>query len=71
MHFTKFSVDNFYREKLIESSKKEGIVTIDLLTPYQKIHQNNPKTLLYHLDDSHWNPYGVDIAVSATTNLLK
>lgn len=51
-------------KRLITRAENEGIVTIDLFTPYQKIHNDDPNILLYHLDDSHWNSYGVEVAVT-------
>lgn len=51
-------------KRLIEDAEKAGIETIDLLTPFQKIHNDDPNILLYHLDDSHWNSYGVEVAVT-------
>ncbi|EKD94503.1 MAG: hypothetical protein ACD_26C00034G0038 [uncultured bacterium] len=63
--------ENDNLRRLINNAKSGGIVTIDLLTPYQKIHSSDQKRLIYHLDDSHWNSDGVDVAVSETIKILK
>lgn len=63
--------ENNNLKRLIQTAEAEGIVTVDLLSVYKNIHKNKESELLYHLDDSHWNPHGVSLAVEQTLDTLK
>jgi hypothetical protein len=58
--------ENDNLKRLIIAAKSQGIETIDLLSIYEKLHFQNESELLYQLDDSHWNSYGVEVAVNQT-----
>jgi len=54
---------------LISEATEAGIITVDLLTVYEAAHENG--ILLYHLDDTHWNANGVNIAVERIQETLE
>lgn len=54
---------------LISEASEAGIITVDLLSVYEVAHENG--ILLYHLDDTHWNANGVNIAVERIQETLE
>src|SRR3989344_2874751 len=50
-------------KRLIQTARNEGVLTIDLTDNYDSLYKNETNKLLYHLDDSHWTPYAVDVAI--------
>ncbi len=53
-------VENLSR--LITEAKAQGIETIDTQTLFEESKRKHPDKVLFHLDDSHWNSYGVELA---------
>lgn len=54
---------------VIASTSDAGIVTIDLLTAYEATRDNG--IVMYHLDDTHWNSIGVEIAVELILDAME
>ena len=54
---------------LIKELKERNIPVIDMQTAFDKAYENDGKTL-YHLDDSHWNIEGVDVAAQLIDSVL-
>jgi alginate O-acetyltransferase complex protein AlgJ len=59
-----------YLDQLMSGVKKRGIATIDLQKAYEKEYHKN-STLLYWLDDTHWNAKGVQIAADLIEQMVK
>lgn len=57
-------------KRLVDAANKAGIPTVDLWTVYNQLYSQNPDKLLYHTDDSHWNSYGVEVAVQEMVKKL-
>ncbi len=55
---------------LISELKKRGIETIDTQTAFEEAHRKD-SALLFHDDDSHWNPKGVKLIADLTVELIK
>lgn len=51
-----------YFRRLLAELKKAGVPTVDLLTPFEKSRAAD-RGVLYLMDDSHWSPEGVQLAV--------
>jgi hypothetical protein len=60
----------FYFRLLIDKLRGEGMDVIDVLPVFKADYKKN-HILLYHTDDTHWNPYGVRLAVDVAIKLLK
>ena len=59
-----------FLERLISGLKSHGIETIDTQKAFEEVFQKN-KVLLYHTDDTHWNPRGVRLAADLTARLIE
>jgi hypothetical protein len=59
-----------FLEQLIQELKSRNIETVDTQRAFEDEYQNH-STLLYFLDDSHWNPKGVHLAADFTIKLIK
>jgi hypothetical protein len=59
-----------FLEELIQELKRRNIETVDTQRAFEDEYQNH-STLLYFLDDSHWNPKGVHLAADFTIKLIK
>jgi alginate O-acetyltransferase complex protein AlgJ len=59
-----------YLDQLMSEAKKRGVATIDLQEAYEKEYHKN-STLLYWLDDTHWNAKGVQIAADLIEQMIK
>jgi alginate O-acetyltransferase complex protein AlgJ len=55
---------------LISELKNRGIETIDTQTAFEEAHRKD-SALLFHDDDSHWNPKGVKLIADLTVELIK
>lgn len=53
---------------LIIEANRAGITTVDLLTPYEQAREGG--IIMYHLDDTHWNTIGVQIAVDELRQII-
>lgn len=62
-------VDNL--ERFIKTANTEGVPTVDVESAFENAYNSDPQKLLYHIDDSHWNPYGVDIASTLLARQVK
>ena len=58
-----------FLEDFIATAQAEEITTVDLLTAY--IQARNDGVNPYQLDDTHWNPTGVEIAVEQLLPFLE
>ena len=56
-------------QRLIKAARDEGVITIDL-NIYYDLYRREPNKLLYHVDDSHWTPYAIDVAVGELVSKL-
>jgi alginate O-acetyltransferase complex protein AlgJ len=59
-----------FLEQLIQELKRRNIETVDTQRAFENEYQNH-STLLYFLDDSHWNPKGVQLAADFTIKLIE
>jgi hypothetical protein len=59
-----------FLEELIQELKRRNIETVDTQRAFEDEYQNN-STLLFFLDDSHWNAKGVRVAADFTIKLIK
>jgi hypothetical protein len=59
-----------FLEQLIQELKSRNIETVDTQRAFEDEYQNH-STLLYFLDDSHWNPKGVQLAADFTIKLIE
>lgn len=59
-----------FLEKLIQELRSRKIETVDTQRAFEEEYQNY-STLLYFLDDSHWNPKGVQLAADFTIKLIE
>jgi hypothetical protein len=55
---------------LIRELEKRKIETVDTQKAFEEDHRKN-STLLYFLDDSHWNAKGVRLAADRTVELIE
>lgn len=55
---------------LAEAAREAGIPTLNLLEYYANV-QFKDQTLLYHLDDSHWNRYGTQLAAEGLAQMIE
>ncbi len=58
-------IDRFNKE-----AKVAGIELVDLQKSFDVSRDRNPKDLLYHIDDSHWNARGVEIAAREIAKII-
>jgi lysophospholipase L1-like esterase len=58
-----------FLEQLIQELKSRKIETVDMQRAFEDEYKNH-STLLYSLDDSHWNAKGVRLAADFTTKLI-
>lgn len=63
------SVPIFYIT-LAKAANEAGIPTLDLIKFYANSRMKN-RTLLYHLDDSHWNRYGAELAAEGLIQMIE
>jgi hypothetical protein len=59
-----------YLDQLMSELKKRGVETVNLQEAFEKEYQEN-STLLYWLDDTHWNDKGVQIAAKLVEQTVK
>jgi hypothetical protein len=59
-----------FLNKLIGEMKKKGIETIDSQKGFEEAYRRD-SALLFHVDDSHWNPKGVHLIADLTIRLIK
>jgi hypothetical protein len=59
-----------YLDHLILEMKKRGVETVNLQDAFGREYRKN-STLLYWLDDTHWNGKGVQIAADVMVQMLK
>jgi len=59
-----------FLEKLIQELKDRGIETVDTQKAFDEAYQKN-STLLYFLDDSHWNGEGVRLSADLMVKLIE
>jgi len=59
-----------FLKQLIQELKSRNIETVDTQRAFEDEYQNH-STLLYFLDDSHWNPEGVQLAADFTIKLIE
>ncbi len=57
--------------QFIEKAREVGLEVVDLQTPFEKFHQENPEELLYNIDDTHWNARGAEMAASILAEEIK
>lgn len=57
--------------RLIDVSKKSGLITIDTQALYENKERVYPNRLLYHLDDTHWTAYGVEVVTEELAKIIK
>jgi len=55
-----------FLESLIQELKRKGVPTVDTQDAFEESYRKDG-TLLYHLDDTHWNP----VAVKITADLIR
>ena len=55
--------------ELVEKLESRGVTVIDLSDAYRASRKRN--VLLYHMDDTHWNAAGVEIAAAAIAGQLE
>lgn len=58
-----------FLEQLIRNLRKRDIEVVDTQKAFEDAYQNNG-TLLYFLDDSHWNERAVQLAADLTVNSI-
>ena len=56
---------------LTQKLHEHGIEAIDLYPVLHKVQVENPETLLFWVDDTHWSDAGVRVAASTVANYLK
>lgn len=59
-----------FLQMLIRELEKRKIETVDTQKAFEEDHRKN-STLLYFLDDSHWNAKGVRLAADRTVELIE
>jgi len=59
-----------FLKQITNKLRKAGIEILDVEDTFKKAAANND-ALLYHLDDSHWNPNGVKLSVDLAVKLLE
>ena len=59
-----------FLERLIDELKKKGIETVDTQRAFEEEYREK-STLLYHLDDTHWNANGVRIAATLIKDMVR
>lgn len=59
-----------YLFRLDSLLKKDGVQTINTLKLYNDYRKTNTE-LLYHLDDTHWNPTGTHLVAQEIVNTLR
>ena len=59
-----------YLDHLMSEVKKKGVETINLQDAYEREYHKH-STLLYWLDDTHWNAKGVEIAADLIEQMVK
>lgn len=59
-----------YLDHLMSEVKKKGVETINLQDAYEREYHKH-STLLYWLDDTHWNAKGVQIAADLMEKMVK
>jgi len=58
-----------FLQQLISELKSHGIETIDTQKAFEEAFRKN-QVLLYHTDDTHWNPKGVQLIADLTIRLI-
>ncbi len=59
-----------FMSELVESLNEAGIEAIDLLSVYNE-ERSRSGELLYHMDDTHWNSHGVEVAARAIAKAVE
>lgn len=58
-----------FLKNLITELRKKGIESVDTQTAFEDAHQKDSASL-FHADDSHWNPKGVQLIADLTIRLI-
>ncbi len=67
--YVPFEKQSDYLFKLDSLLEQNGVKSINALQIYNK-HRENNTSLLYHLDDTHWNSTGVNLVAKEIANTL-
>ena len=65
-----FNLQPNYLIKLEKELSRIGIETVNTLKLFNK-HKSASSNILYHLDDSHWNKYGIELTSDELVLKLK
>jgi alginate O-acetyltransferase complex protein AlgJ len=57
-----------FLSQLIKRLEDQGVTVIDLLNPYMELKREG--MFPYHLDDTHWNSIGVNVAATLLVNSI-
>ncbi len=59
-----------FLKRFNERARKEGLEVADLQGAFDRSYNISPKDLLFQIDDSHWNPRGVEIAAREIVKVI-